>query len=393
MINQRSLLLFFFCLANAAAGFGQKKVIFLEPEFMIGKNVANYKTFPKSGLRTTYVLNIGAYKNDGKRHDHRYYNFPHTGISIAYSNLGNNRALGKEISVMPYISINASKTLKHSWDFRFGLGGAYLTEYYDKETNPGNKAIGSRFNWAFKAFLYHTLWINSRYRLKLGGGYLHASNAHTQLPNFGLNSAMLSISCHYYLKKIDPKQRKEDPGPKQQSRFFQLRSGLGMHEFGSTVGPVGGPKKPVYSYALSYGLLLNRQLKLYSGFFYRYYKSYYDYLKENLAGEYQNIKREASNISFFIGCEYLLGHVGMNIEGGLNLYKPFYNEFYEMFETGDDFDEFRMSMFNTRMGLNLYLFNTNRQPKHNVALGGHVNANFGKADFGEISITYMKTFR
>ncbi len=356
---------------------------------MVGKIVPNYESFPGAQTRKTMQLNVGTYLNDAAVHSNQYYNLPHVGVGLGFSDLGNNENLGQEISLVPFISLNASNKLKNSWHFKFGLGGSYFTKKYEEETNPFNKAIGSSLNWTFQAFVYHQLLVSEHFNMRIGGGFWHSSNSHTQLPNFGLNSAMLSLSFNYYLTEIDPDFRKEkhpEKTPKQP--FIQTRVGLGMHEFGSTIGPVGGPKKPVYTIDFDYGYLFNHQLKAYAGLFYRFYQSFYDYSKENPTNS--SPAKQASNINFHLGIEYLLGHVGMNVEGGINLYKPFYDEYYDLYENGDPFNEFRMALFSTRLGMNLYLKNTNKNPKNNLALGAHINANFGKADFGEVGLMYMR---
>lgn len=371
--------------------YSQKNPAVITPELMLGKIVSNYKKFPGAQTRKTLVVNIGSYLNNPKVHSHQYYNFPQVGVSLGFSDLGNKENLGEEISVVPYFLINASNKLKHSWRFKLGLGASYFTKYYNEETNRVNQAIGSHLNWTFQLFLYYTLHAGERVNILAGGGYWHSSNSHTQLPNYGLNSGMLSLSFQYYLQKIDLDLRKDHDAEKVPlQRFIQVRSGLGVHELGSTIGPAIGPKRPVYTMDLGYGFLFNQQLKVYGGVFFRFYSSFYHYLKDNHTDGAKNYAWQASNINFHLGVEYLVGHVGMNCEGGLNLYKPFYNDFYALFENGNKFNEFRMSMFNTRMGLNFYLKNTNKNPASNLAIGAHINANFGKADFGEVSLTYMR---
>jgi len=371
--------------------FCQKSPVFISPEFMVGKIVQNYESFPGATTRKTLVLNMGRHLNNLENHSHNYYNFPHAGLSIGFSDLGNKESLGQEFSFVPYLLINASKKLRHSWNFKIGLGGSYFTRIYEPENNRNNKAIGSHLNWTFQLFLYHSIYLSEHVNILLGGGYWHSSNSHIQLPNFGLNSAMLTLSCQYYFDRVNLNIHKENSERLPLQKFIQFRTGLGVHELGSTIGPAYGPKRPVYTFDGNYGFLFNKQLKIYGGLYYRFYSTFYHYLKDNESDE--NSIWEASNINFHLGVEYLLGHVGMNCEGGINLFKPFYDEFYDLFENGDSFNEFRMSTFNTRMGMNLYLINTNKSPKNNLALGAHINANFGKADFGEISLIYIKNLK
>jgi hypothetical protein len=372
---------------------GQNNPVFISPEIMVGKIVANYDGFPGSEAKRTLILNMGTYLNNPNNHTHRYYNLPHVGVAMAFSDLGNQENLGEEISLVPYIMLNTSKRMKHSWSIKVGLGASYFTNFYDEEINPNNQAIGSAVNFTFLAYLYHSLIVGERFNIQFGGGFWHSSNSHTQLPNYGLNAAMLSVAFNYYMTKIDPDiNLTEMPDRFPTQKFLQVRGGLGMHEFGSSIGPIGGDKMPVATLSVDYGYLFNQQLKFYGGLFYRYYSSYHKYLEENGTTN-DGLIWEASNINFHLGLEYLLGHVGMNIEGGINLYKPFYDDFYDLHENGDAFNEFRMSTFNTRIGMNLYLKNTSSNPKSNLAIGTHINANFGKADFGELSLVYMRRIK
>ncbi len=375
------------------AVFCQQKTRFISSEVMLGKIVKNYERFPGSDIRKTFQLNIGTFLHDSSKHSQRYYHFPHVGISLGASNLGNDENLGNEFSLVPYISLNASKGFRHSLQFKFGLGTSYFTKMYDKETNNYNRAIGSSFTWTFQAFAYYHVLLSEHWVFQAGAGFWHSSNSHIQIPNYGLNSAMVSVGFQYYLREIKPGfsvMAKQPKLPKK--HVVQSRFGSGIHEFGATEKPTGGPKYPVFTLSGDYGFLYNQQLKFYGGFFYRYYSSFRHYISENYTDETHPVW-QSSNINFHLGMEYLLGHVGMNLEGGINIYKPFYSKFYDIYEEGDPFNKFRMSTINTRLGLNLYLKNTSKNPQSNLALGAHINANFGKADFGELGFTYVRRVR
>ena len=82
----------------------------------------------------------------------------------------------------------------------------------------------------------------------------------------------------------------------------------------------------------------------------------------------------------------------MDAEIGINLYKPFYPEHSSEFEYDSSFKYWLKKTFVTRLGLKLYAINTSKNPKHNVFLGAHINANFGQADFSELSIGYVYRF-
>ena len=225
----------------------------------------------------------------------------------------------------------------------------------------------------------------------MGGGYLHSSNGHTQLPNFGMNSATLSLSAQFFTKPIDlnpSKKNMEFKADRTKHYFVTARFGYGWQEYGGTRGPVGGIKKGVYSYMFGGGIIFRQHIKVRTGFSYRLYQHYLDDIKETEFPKYiDNPKWNASNIFFLLGTELLIGHVGMDIEGGINLHKPFYEQFYQDYEKGNG-DFWLKNTFPARMGLKYYLVNTNRKPIQNIFIGIHVNANFGQADFAEVSFGY-----
>ena len=45
-----------------------------------------------------------------------------------------------------------------------------------------------------------------------------------------------------------------------------------------------------------------------------------------------------------------------------------------------------------KLGLKYYLFNTNKTPKNNVYLGGHIVSVLGQADYSELALGYTHTF-
>jgi hypothetical protein len=100
-------------------------------------------------------------------------------------------------------------------------------------------------------------------------------------------------------------------------------------------------------------------------------------------------KWNSSNIFWYLGTELLIGHLGLSFEGGANLYKPYYQTFYDEYGTDDGLKAFLKKTFNSRLGLNLYAKNANTNPKHNVYMGANISTNFGQADFAEGTFGYV----
>lgn len=355
---------------------------YIEPELLAGKIAPNYQQYPASGIKETLALDIGSSNIDDKPWA-TYYNHPDIGISFTFSQLGNQSVFGDEIDLIPYIAFNTTRRQKKTWRFKIGLGASYFTRHYDTLENPQNDAIGTPFTWAFKLFLSRTLLVTPKYDLFLIGGYCHSSDGHTALPNLGLNSALVGIGLQIKNHTVNPdyvypKKSKEKI---KRSYFLQVQSGEGMHARGNPYGPVQTPKYGVFSSAVSAGVILKNHLKLRAGLTYRDYGKLMDYEPTPYS------TWQSSNIFFSIGCELLVGHFGMDVEGGINLYKPFYYPFYQSYEGSTTSTFYYLkSIFPVRLGLNYYLLSPYKYSRMNVFIGAHIDANFGQADYSELNI-------
>ena len=146
-----------------------------------------------------------------------------------------------------------------------------------------------------------------------------------------------------------------------------------------------GILKPVYSSDLSAAILFNKHIKLRAGFVYRYYQIFYDHIiKTNDVDLNDNPNWSASNVNFYIGNEFLMGHLSIDVLLGINLHKPF----YEKYNPGTELGLMLQKRLLSRIGLNLYLINTHKLPKHNLFVGAHIKANMAKADYSDVTVGY-----
>lgn len=375
----------------------RKGVFYFEPEYSIGKIVPNRSQFPGSGYSFYYALNLGVFNNSPLNGWASFYNYPFTGITLSMSTLGNEKIYGKQFTVMPYIEFNTSNRLRNSIYFKIGLGCSYFTKHYDASENRHNKEIGSSLTWSFQSFMYYSLFVSKELSIDIGGGYLHSSNGHIQLPNYGLNQAALGVSAKFFTSSINPAFQPENsriPAVREKKFYLMARGGLGIHEYGSANGPVGGPKRMVNSFTVSLGVLLREYIKFDAGLAARYYHHYYHQIISTADSNYSDKPRlNASNLYFLLGVEFLVGHIGMDIEGGLNLFKPYFREHYLTMEGDLDFDYWLKKLFNTKLGLNYYLINPEKMPKINCFIGSNISANFGQADFTEVCAGMVYYFR
>ncbi len=364
---------------------------------MLGRVVPNYiNHFPNTHLQQGLELSLGTFSDTNSTWA-KYYNFPEAGICLFYSSIGNNKIFGQQFNAMPFITYQFFNKLKNPYYLKLGLGVSYFTTFYDSITNPINVNVGSSFTWGFQAFAYKIIYKKEGMNIKLGAGFSHASNGHTQLPNLGLNSGLISIEAQFYGKEhtvnnfIANKEK-----VKSKSYSIGLRRSIGFHEYGNEYGPVGKGKRRVLCSTIYVGRTTNNFLNLKSGITYRFYEQYYHQIIDRQLEEYiANPKHSASNVVVFVGAELLMNHISMDLELGGNIYKPFYKQYNEDFHVGTTFQSFQVltakfkNYISTRLGLNLYLINTNKLSRHNLFVGAHIKANFGQADYSELTLGYQ----
>ena len=366
---------------------------FVESGILAGRSIPNFSRFPDAGIRQGYLIGVGKKHQSDSIHWHRYYNYPSLSLAFLYSDLGS-AELGKELSLIPYFVINFSKKKQKSFYARFGLGLSYATNPWDSLTNRNNEILGDHWNWIFHAALERTLVHTSRFQLRLGAAYLHSSNSHTNLPNFGLNSVMLSLTAQYYQYPVLPVSGNLHNLEPDRNRIFflQIMPGFGVHELGGTRRPRNGPNKYIPSLSVQGGVIFRQHLKVKLGLTYRYYDSFRDDIVANELSDYQDAPVwNATHIFLGVGVEYLVGHVGLDLESGFTIHKPYFDHWYERFASDKtEWDRWRNKNIPRRIGLNLYLLNTNKNPRQNVFVGLHINANWATADFMGYTVGYVK---
>lgn len=365
---------------------------FVEPEFMAGFNVKNWSRFPDYSVRTGYQVSIGKVHQDTSEHWHGYYRFPNIGISFMYSDLGSD-VLGDEISVVPYVLINMNRKQAKSFYLKVGLGGSYATNSFDSLQNPGNEILGAPWNWQFQLLMYRTLWLSKKWHVKLGAGFVHTSNSHTELPNFGLNSGMFTLAFQRNQHELmDARKTNWDFLPNRKRQFFlQVVPGLGFHELGGTRRPINTPNKLIASMAVETGIIFRQHFKVKTGITYRYYDSFRDdIINRELAQYVDQPIWNASHLYWTLGMEYLFGHFSFELQSGITIHKPYFDLWYLETAGTNKVDKFRNKVFPNRIGGNVYLLNTHKNPKQNVFFGVHVNANWGTADFQGFTLGYVK---
>jgi len=316
---------------------------------------------------------------------------------------------------MPFVEFGIFQKRSDRWNVNVGMGTGYINKQYDPEANPFNLAVTTKFNWAFRSFFYYDLIKQKRLNWRVGMGYAHFSNGHTRLPNQGLNSFLGSVSA-VFGRASQQRITNTTKTIKSSQIFISGRFGLGQNVFSE----IFNDRKEVFTYGVSVGKIYHKTFKIGVGLNYRFYESYYDYIinegpliqEPEYAKFKTNPKRYASNFEFFGNAELLLGHVAIGFGLGITLYKPFYEVewkdsqgfFYQVEDDNGDLvtmntieplsDYYKIKKtITSRLGLKYYLINMDKAPKHNVFLAAHINANLGQADFSELSLGYVYSFK
>ena len=375
-------------------------------EYGIGKTSTANVNFPKLNPQQSILVSIGTTNKKNNLEWAKQLNFPKTGLTLSYVDLGNSERLGQAISVVPFVDFNILNRWTSRLNLKVGLGASYFNVMYDEVENPNNMAISTHLTWAFRSNLYYSLLEKEDYNLKLGLGYFHNSNGHVRLPNNGLNTFLFSVYSELKFNKEIQNDLKVDSTSvtynRTSQRYYSARVGLGK----KVLSKHSTDTKDVYAFAASTGKIINKTFKYGYGFYYRFYEDYYDYIKDDelLVHEmYPEFKEHpvkyASNIGIFANGELLLSHVGIEFELGINLYKPAYKIDWQINEEHYVDHVYQLGELNwyykikktisSRLGAKLYLVNTNKAPRHNLFLGAFINANFGQADFTELTLGYV----
>ncbi|NVO20409.1 MAG: acyloxyacyl hydrolase [Bacteroidetes bacterium] len=150
-----------------------------------------------------FEINLGK-ETFGEYRWQRMYSYPFIGISYWYSHLGNSPLLGSAHAVFPYVNYPLFRNQKHEFNFRLGLGLAYLTKCFDRVNNYKYLAIGSHVNAAANLMFEYRWRLNSRFNIATGLSLMHFSNGSTKTPNYGINTPSVNLAFSYRLSKENP---------------------------------------------------------------------------------------------------------------------------------------------------------------------------------------------
>ena len=389
------------------------KPLVVTPEFMVGFTPESNSNFPDRSLQTHFGVSFGWDQRTNAQEWAQRLKGPRTGLNFGYTEFGNKDSLGAAFTLMPFIEFNAfhKKNLK----VQVGTGLSYFTKKYDSLSNYNNQAVSTDLNWAFRVFMHYNFLRTEKIDWRIGLGYFHHSNGHTKLPNQGYNSFLATISADIKnapARALNDVEMSKHTFTRSNYDYVSFRAGYGIN----VLALVFNDKKDVYTVSGAYGKVFNNTFRLGVGFYYRFYEHYYDYIQGNYSlvqegREFESFKENptwnASNLGLLVNAEFLLNHVGIDVQLGYNFHKPAYKidwrinqgwdntpiEFSEDWQLGEFDSKFKLkNAISTRLGIKYYLIGTHKAPIHNLYAGIHINANLGQADFTELGLGYVYSF-
>ena len=159
-------------------------------------------------LTNDYIQSITldfAKQTTGKNEWERLYNYPEYGFSLFYTNLGNDKVLGKALAANYFFKVNFISTEKWRVFNQTGIGLGYITKKFDLVENYQNVGIGSNFNVHFNFRIGSSYQITERWKANIGLALDHFSNGNTADPNLGLNNFTLFTGVQYAVGEIEKK--------------------------------------------------------------------------------------------------------------------------------------------------------------------------------------------
>lgn len=372
------------------------------------------RDFPKTQLQKQLIFNIARDHKLNPQQWTRQLKAPKTGVSFGLTDFGNWENMGIAFTALPFIEFNAFGS--DSFRVLTGMGGSFFTQKHHPINNPNNRAVTTDLTWAFKMNLYYDLVCVDNVDWRIGVGYSHHSNGHTRLLNQGYNSFLIGVSADIKKSPIPSESVQNNTIALHKNsinEYISIRGGLGQNVFALAFNE----NKDVYSISGEYGRVYNSTFKLGLGLYYRFYESYYDYIKGNESlvrdgKEFSYFKNNpwkySTNLGISINSEIFLNHVGIDLQVGLNLYKPTYKmewrinegwentpkEIPEYWVLGELNTDYKIKyLLSSRLGLKYYLIGMENSPENNLYIGAHINANFSQADFSELSVGYVYSFK
>lgn len=356
----------------------QAQVKSLEMGSMAGNMLDIYPDMPSHRLQRGAFVSL---RWNGKSEYRTLYSNVESGIQASVHDLGNQTVLGYGLGLQYQAAFNQYISSRIQSFQRINVGGIFVTQPYHYLTNPSNNVFGSNVS-ALLSVSAGMRYIFKQNALALQASYWHSSNAHTVLPNIGMNVPMLMLSFERNFFTDDVSQSNEKEPLRIDPRIGLILYGaLGVNEAGGTVRPTNGNSytKQLAGIGVSYRFKTIHRVSLsLEG----YHDKAYELWNNAMEWTDPNNKLQSSALMLLLGHEFIFGHFGWIINGGINLYNPTLNRIINEAEQRN-FSSVSKRYVPGKFAVRYYI---NKSENHSgaafIQLG--VKSNLGQADFMEI---------
>jgi hypothetical protein len=306
--------------------FGQTKSSYLQADTFYG-NVLRQNPDAQiliQGHPTGFFLSYNK-RTFGEENWQDHYNYPDFGFSVGYQDYKAD-IVGKLYSVYGHYNFYLlNRNQKNQLIFRTGIGLAYNTNPYDKETNNKNTAFGTHLNSStyFKLYFQRENLIQN-IGINAGLTFIHASNSNIKSPNSGMNVWAATFGLNY---NLDQELQSKLLKPSSESNYFKqpikynfaFRTGVNESEI------IGSGVKPFFVVSAYADKRLNRKSAIQLGadlYISPILKEYYEL---NLTIPHTNLKEtdDFKRVGLFVGHELFINKISIETQIGYYVKYPF----------------------------------------------------------------------
>lgn len=336
-------------------------------------------------LNGSNYLQLTASMNTGTQSGSFYNNFkkPQVGITLLCGLLGQKDVLGSSIALYPTWRYTFFERKTIGLNLRLGTGFAWFNNPYNKFDNPNNLLVGSHFMNATEVGLNFWFRFMPQWKIEAGSSFLHFSNGHTAIPNYGLNDVTAKIGVIYEPGTLTGRTTRHRSAPKMDSSWRKTFGvSLGRHELAQTSYPTDGPSYNVYKLSAYMFQRLTPINEVHFGVSLSYYESFHTYI--HLTDYYKNFQYIMSTVlTLHVGHEFLINRFGFDTDLGIKVLDPFYRSYFLEHEPS----LWYKAVFAPRIGVKFYpIWNSYSSEK--LAFGMYIKTNGIQADYVEYSMSF-----
>lgn len=280
--------------------------------FPHAKEVINVRGANPKGIELDYYYHLN---NDEVWNDCECY--PRIGAFFSYYEFDITDILGYGLSGGINFTYFFGLPSAYNFHLKGKAGLAYLTDPFNKETNPLNMSYSTHFNYLLSIGGGITFRLPEDFEIQLDGSLNHQSNAALLEPNGGINYWAASASLNYILELVDFKERvTDDPYkklPKKRRWDISLSWGISSMPY------------PMPGQVPMYGLTLLRSIQVWRIAAFTFAA---ELERNSRAVEIMKRQKPGEDVdplraSALLGIEFLMGKTIFSVQLGAYLYRPF----------------------------------------------------------------------